>query len=242
MLLAHGEGARALRATVPRARVGIALNVSPIHAATTAPEDVEAAHRRDGALIRWFADPAFGRGYPDDMLEAYGDLAPAGAIDAAGVPLDFLGLNYYTRQVVRAGDGRLGVEDASPADVERTATGWEVYPEGLTEILVRMHRDYEPAALVVTENGAAYEDVPADDDTVVDDDRVRYLGAHLAAAADAIDAGVPLTGYCVWSLLDNFEWAEGYSKRFGIVRVDYETQQRTVKASGRRYAELIRRR
>jgi beta-glucosidase len=242
MLLAHGEGARALRATVPRARVGIALNVSPIHAATTAPEDVEAAHRRDGALIRWFADPAFGRGYPDDMLEAYGDLAPAGAIDAAGVPLDFLGLNYYTRQVVRAGDGRLGVEDASPADVERTATGWEVYPEGLTEILVRMHRDYEPAALVVTENGAAYEDVPADDGTVVDDDRVRYLGAHLSAAADAIDVGVPLTGYFVWSLLDNFEWAEGYSKRFGIVRVDYETQQRTVKASGRRYAELIRRR
>jgi len=242
LLLSHGEGARAVRAAVPRARVGIALNVSPIHPSSTSAADVEAARRRDGALIRWFADPVFGRGYPDDMLEAYGEHAPTGAIEAAGVPLDFLGLNYYTRQVVGAGGGRLGVEEASPAGVERTATGWEVYPEGLTEILVRMHRDYEPQALVVTESGAAYDDVPADDGTVVDDERVRYLDAHLSAAADAIDAGVPLTGYFVWSLLDNFEWAEGYSKRFGIVRIEYETQRRTVKASGRRYAAVIGRR
>ena len=156
------------------------------------------------------------------------------------MPLDFLGLNYYTRGVVRAGAGQLGVEDDPPAGVERTAAGWEVYPEGLTEILLRMHRDYGPAELLVTENGAAYDDAHAADGSVDDGDRIRYLDSHLAAAADAIDSGVPLTGYFVWSLLDNFEWAEGYSKRFGIVRIDYETQKRTVKASGRRYAELAR--
>ena len=242
LLLAHGEGARALRAASPKARVGIALNVSPIHPSSTSAEDVEAARRRDGALIRWFADPVFGRGYPDDMLEAYGELAPTESIDAAGVPLDFLGLNYYTRGVVRAGGGRLGVEDDPPAGVERTATGWEVYPEGLTEILVRMYRDYGPAQLLVTENGAAYDDAPAANGSVDDRERVRYLDSHIAAAADAIEAGVPLGGYFVWSLLDNFEWAEGFSKRFGIVRVDYATQKRTVKASGRRFAELAGRR
>ncbi len=240
LLLAHGEGARAIRAAAPGAKVGIALNVSPIHPSSPSAEDVQAARRRDGALIRWFADPVFGRGYPDDMLEVYGELAPTDAIDAAAVPLDFLGLNYYTRGVVRAGAGQLGVEDDPPAGVERTAAGWEVYPEGLTEILLRMHRDYGPAELLVTENGAAYDDAHAADGSVDDGDRVRYLDSHLAAAADAIDSGVPLTGYFVWSLLDNFEWAEGYSKRFGIVRIDYETQKRTVKASGRRYAELAR--
>ena len=239
LLLAHGEGARALRAASPRARVGIALNVGPIHPSGSTDQDVDAARRRDGALIRWFADPVFGRGYPVDLLEAYGELAPSESIDAAAVPLDFLGLNYYTREVVRAGSGPLGVEQDPPGNVARTATGWEVYPEGLTEILLRMHRDYGPAELLVTENGAAYDDAPADGGFVDDEGRVRYVEAHLSAAADAIEAGVPLAGYFVWSLLDNFEWAEGYSKRFGLVRVDYETQERTVKASGRRYAELI---
>jgi beta-glucosidase len=240
LLLAHGEGARALRAASAGARVGIALNVSPVHPSSSAAEDVEAARRRDGGLIRWFADPVFGRGYPADLVEWYGELVPTAAIDAAGVPLDFLGLNYYTRLSVRAGDGPLGVKGAPPTGVERTATGWEVYPDGLTEILLRMHRDYGPVELLVTENGAAFDDVPAADGSVGDEGRVRYLDVHLAAAADAIETGVSLGGYFVWSLLDNFEWAEGYSKRFGIVRVDYDTQRRTVKASGRRYADLVR--
>jgi beta-glucosidase len=128
-----------------------------------------------------------------------------------GPELDFLGLNSYRREVL----------EGPPAHAERTATGWEVYPEGLTELLVRLHRDYGATELYVTENGAAYDDTPGPDSVVDDEHRVRYLEAHLAAAADAIDQGVPLAGYFVWSLLDNFEWAEGYSKRFGIVRVDY---------------------
>jgi beta-glucosidase len=203
LVRAHNAAAEAVRAAAPDARVGIALSLSPVHASTP-----EVAAARDELRNRRFLDP----------------------VTRAGSPLDFLGVNYYTREVV----------DGFPARVERTAMGWEVYPEGLTEILVRLHRDYGPIELFVTENGAAYEDLPGRDGEVDDQDRARYLERHLGAAADALEAGVPLAGYFVWSLLDNFEWAQGYSKRFGIVRVDYESQRRTVKASGRRYAELAR--
>ena len=243
LLLAHGAGAEAVRAAAPGARVGIALNVSPCHPASKEAEDQAAALRTDGALHRWFFDPVFGRGYPADLVEWYGELVPAGAdeeIARAGVPLDFLGLNYYSRQLVREGGGLLGAETVPPAGGERTATGWEVYPQGLTEILLRVHRDYAPLELLITENGSAWDDVARPDGAVEDRARMRYLETHLAAAAEAIEAGVPLAGYFVWSLLDNFEWAEGYTKRFGIVRVDYPTQRRSVKASGRRYAELVR--
>lgn len=203
LVLAHEAGLEAIRAAAPAARVGIALSLSPVHAATP-----EVAARHDELRNRRFLDP----------------------IVRDGAPLDFLGLNYYTREVV----------GTPPEDAERTATGWEVYPAGLTETLLRLHREYGPIELLVTENGAAYDDVVGPSGEVDDQDRVRYLDRHLAAAADAIEAGVPLAGYFGWSLLDNFEWAEGYTKRFGIVRVDYDTQRRTVKASGRRYAELIR--
>ena len=203
LVQAHAAGVDAIRGVAPGARVGIALSLSPGHGGSS-----EAAGARDKERNRRFLDPAV----------------------REGPPLDFLGLNYYTREVL----------DGVPADAERTATGWEVYPEGLTELLVRLHRDYGPAELYVTENGAAYDDTPRPEGAVEDGARVRYLEAHLAAAADSIDEGVPLAGYFVWSLLDNFEWAQGYTKRFGIVRVDYETQLRTVKASGRRYAELVR--
>jgi beta-glucosidase len=240
LLLAHGEGAEAVRAAAPGARVGIALNVSPVHPAGRSADDETAARRRDGALNRWFLDPLFGRGYPVDLVGWYGELVPDGDIRSAGVPLDFLGLNYYTREVVRAGGGPLAVEPAPSEGVERTATGWEVYPQGLAETLERVHGDYGPVRVLVTENGAAYDDVPGPEGEVNDGARVRYLEAHLAAAAGTLEAGVPLAGYFVWSLLDNFEWAEGFSKRFGIVRVDFETQRRTIKASGRRYADLVR--
>ncbi len=203
LVRAHEAGLEAIRVAAPAARVGIALSLAPVHAATP-----EAAAARDQLRNRRFLDPIVG----------------------AGAPLDFLGVNYYTREVV----------GPPPDGVERTATGWEVYPAGLTETLLRLHREYDPIELLVTENGAAYDDAVGPDGEVDDQDRVLYLERHLAAAADAIDAGVPLAGYFAWSLLDNFEWAEGYTKRFGIVRVDYETQRRTVKASGRRYAELAR--
>jgi beta-glucosidase len=203
LVLAHEAGLQALRAGSPGARVGIALSLSPVHAATE-----EEAARYDETRNRRFLDP----------------------IVRDGPPLDFVGVNYYSREV-------LGPQ---PDGVERTAFGWEVYPEGLTETLLRLHRDFGPVELYVTESGAAYDDVVGPDGEVDDADRVSYLERHLAATADAIEAGAPVKGYFVWSLLDNFEWAQGYAMRFGLVRVDYATQRRTVKASGRRYAEIVR--
>ncbi|MDQ3824072.1 MAG: family 1 glycosylhydrolase, partial [Actinomycetota bacterium] len=178
---------------------------------------------------RWFLDPLFGRGYPGELVERLGALAPP-PLDGYDGRLDFLGANYYTRHRARAAGGAFGAEMVAPSGVPTTATGWEVYPDGLRALLVRLHADYGPIPLLVTENGAAFGD---------DRDRLAYLARHLAAAADAIEAGVPLEGYFVWSLLDNFEWAEGYSKRFGIVEVDYATQRRTVRPSGRWYASLV---
>jgi beta-glucosidase len=242
--LAHAEATKALRAERPDCEVGIALNLAPVHPASDSPEDTAAAERLDGAHNRWFLDPVFGRGYPRDLLDWYGPLLPDGAaaeIGRVGDDLDFLGVNYYTRTVVRGGGAEpLRLTRVAVPDVETTEMGWEVYPDGLRELLLRLDRDYAPGRLYVTENGAAFGDDPDAEGYVADVARTRYLARHLAAAADAIDADVPLHGYFAWSLLDNFEWQHGTSKRFGLVFVDYETQRRTVKASGRWYADLIR--
>ena len=160
-------------------------------------------------------------------------------LETIATPIDFLGVNYYSRAVVRMGpDGR-------PAQTrptgEYTAMGWEVYPQGLYDLLTRLAHDYHPPALYVTENGAAFADVPGPDGAVHDPRRVAYLEAHVEQAARAVAEGVPLRGYFVWSLLDNWEWAEGYTKRFGIVYVDYATQARTIKDSGRWYSGFIAR-
>jgi beta-glucosidase len=232
LLLAHQAGAAAIRAASPGARVGIALNLSPSHPATGSSADVEAARIADGAGNRWFLDPLFGRGYPQDVAERYGAIAPT--LDDYDGALDFLGINYYMRHVVRATPGtKLGFETLPP-EGQLTEMGWEVYPDGLHEILLRVHRDYAPAEIFVTESGAAFPDEPDGDDLA----RVAYLRDHFAAAADAIDDGVPLRGYFVWSLLDNFEWHFGFTKRFGLVYVDYETQRRTIKSSGRFYRSV----
>ena len=232
LLLAHRAGADAIRAASPDARVGIALNLSPAHPASGSPEDAEAARIADGAGNRWFLDPLFGRGFPQDVVDRYGAIAPA--LDGYDGALDFLGVNYYMRHVVRAAPRtRLGFETLPPQG-PLTEMGWEVYPDGLREILTRVHRDYAPAEIFVTESGAAFPDEPDGDDHA----RVEYLRDHFNAAADAIDDGVPLRGYFVWSLLDNFEWQFGFTKRFGLVYVDYETKRRTIKSSGRFYRSV----
>ena len=239
LLLAHAHGAAAVRATAREPSVGIALNLSPCESAGDAPGDVDAATRLDGYLNRWFLDPLYGRGYPSDLVEWYGDLldVEAGPPDGG---LDFLGVNYYSRRLVRAGGGGpLRLEQVTPADSELTAMGWEVFPEGLRRLLERLDDDYSPAAIYVTENGAAFDDAPGRDGRVEDEHRRRYLAAHLSAAAAALESEVPLRGYFVWSLLDNFEWAHGTSKRFGLVRIDYETQRRTIKTSGEWYRALV---
>ena len=217
------------------------LNLHPCRPLSDEPADAEAARRLDGHENRWFLDPVFRRGYPADLLELWGPRLPAAlAAEAkAWQPLlDFLGVNYYGLHPVRAAAGADPLEAEIVMTGERTALGWSVEPSGLTEMLSRVHREYGPLPLYVTENGAAYDDRPDPDGYVDDEARLSYLARHLDACAEALAAGVDLRGYFVWSLLDNFEWAEGYGARFGITHLDYGTQKRTVKASGRFYADL----
>ena len=237
LLLAHRAAAAAIRAAHRESRIGIALNLSPCDPASDTPADADAAVRMDGYLNRWFLDPLFGRGYPTDMVDLY---RPFGNWELNGYDgrLDFLGVNYYARRVVRASsDGPLRGERVDP-EGEHTAIGWEVHPASFRRLLVRLHHEYAPAQLYVTENGAAYDDMVVDE-RVNDSARVSFLTRHFDAAAGAVADGVPLRGYFIWTLMDNFEWAHGTSKRFGIVHTDYLTQRRRVKASGEWYRRLI---
>ncbi|MXG26747.1 GH1 family beta-glucosidase [Streptomyces sp. YIM 132580] len=242
--LGHGLAVRAIRAASSDARVGIVNNLSPIVPASTSEADLAAARRADGHINRWWLDPVLGRGYPQDMVETYGVELPVrpGDLETIAAPLDWLGLNYYFRQIVTADpSGQApGFTQVPVADGRHTYMDWEVYADGLEQLLLRLTEEYGVERIHVTENGSAYQDTVAADGSVHDPERVRYLEEHLAACARAVAKGAPLAGYFAWSLLDNFEWAYGYDKRFGLVHVDYATQRRTVKSSGRRYAALIR--
>jgi beta-glucosidase len=246
LLLSHGRAVPVVRANVPGAQVGITLSLHPIEAATDSAADAAAARRHDGSRNRWFLDPLHGRGYPADVLALLGDDAPvwhAGDLEAIAVPTDFLGVNYYFPEVVADAPGASAIATrvVERAGVERTAFGWEVSPAGLVTLLERVQRDWEPAAIFLTENGSTYDDEVLPDGSIPDLQRRSYLARHLEAAHTALARGVRLKGYFAWSLLDNFEWAEGYLRRFGLTYVDYATQQRTLKASGRWYAEFLRR-
>ncbi|MET9769310.1 GH1 family beta-glucosidase [Streptomyces sp. NPDC006415] len=242
--LGHGLAVQAIRAASSDARVGIVNNLSPIEPASASEADLAAARRADGHINRWWLDPILGRGYPQDMVEEYGVELPVhpGDLETIAAPLDWLGLNYYFRQIVTADpDGTAPhARQVSVPGARLTHMDWEVHAEGLEQLLLRLTEEYGVQRIYVTENGSAYEDVVAADGSVHDPERVRYLEEHLAACARAVGKGAPLAGYFAWSLLDNFEWAYGYDKRFGLVHVDYATQRRTVKSSGLRYAELVR--
>jgi beta-glucosidase len=239
VLLSHGRAAEVLRRDAPRAEVGVTIDVIPNHPLTGSDEDAAAVWEEDGLRNRWFLDPVLRGSYPDDILPRFEPLLPEGWRDdlpAIRVPLDFLGLNYYRRHLVRAGaDGPVVVD---PPGGEVTEMGWEVYPDGLHELLVRMRDEYDVPPLHVTENGAAFHD-RRDNGSVEDPARTSYIERHLHAIARAIEDGVPVYGYFVWSLLDNFEWTRGYSKRFGLVYVDYETLERVPKTSYRWYRDFI---
>ena len=255
LLLAHGLAVEVLRDLVPRAEVGIALNLSPAHPAGDGDGDAAAAQRADGYCNRWYLDALFRGAYPEDLTDAYRELELLPRVyeqDLAAIaaPLDFLGVNYYFRSVVASDDAGGGglrqkelgfrvVDGGGHGHRERTAMGWEAYPDGLGEVLQRVHREYAPPAIYVTENGAAYDDAPGADGDFDDRARRDYLHAHLQAAGAACDAGVPLRGYFVWSLLDNFEWQHGYRKRFGLVHVDFRTGARTPRRSALWYREVI---
>lgn len=244
LLLAHGQAVSILRRNGNGAtRVGITLNLTWVDPASDRPEEVEAARRQDGFANRLFLDPVFKGCYPGDFMELCGDLAPQieeGDLQQISAPLDFLGVNYYTRSVVADDPNMpmLRTRSIQPAGAEYTEMGWEVYPEGLYRLLRRLHEEYAPDAIYITENGAAFPDT-VESGRVHDERRIAYLREHLTSCWRAIQEGVPLRGYFVWSLLDNFEWGYGYSKRFGIVFVDYATQERIPKDSAFFYRDVI---
>jgi beta-glucosidase len=227
LLLAHGLSLQALRdgRHAARQQVGLTLDVSPVAPASDSQADADAARRVDADSHRLFLDPVLRGTYPIH-LEAVED----GDLGLISAPIDFLGINYYRRILVQAGPA--GDQTVLPDGVPVTSVNWPVQPDGLREVLVDLQNTY-PAMppIYITENGAAYDDVPAEDGTVDDPLRVEYLHGHLSALRTAIAAGVDVRGYFVWTLLDNFEWAEGFAKRFGIVHVDYATQTRTPKTS-----------
>ena len=239
LLLSHGLALQALRSAGSQARLGIVLNLAPVQPATDTPADAAKARLEDGLQLRWYMDPLFRGAYPADVLDHLGEDAPRiepGDLAAIATPLDFLGINYYSRSVVSAGE---------PFDVRRsglpiTDMGWEVCPEGLTELLLRLHRDYPVPPVFVTENGGAFRDEWVDG-RIDDRERADYIASHIGAVGAAMGQGVPMAGYMVWSLMDNFEWTSGYAKRFGIVHVDYATQRRTPKASARWYQRFLQR-
>ena len=237
LLLSHGLALKALREQGTKAGLGIVLNLAPIQSATDSPEDRAKAYLEDGKLLRWYMDPLFKAQYPADVIAHLGSDAPAmqdGDLQAIATPMDFIGINYYSRSVVSAA----GHWDTKKSGLPVTEMGWEVYPEGLTELLVRMHNDYPVPPMYVTENGGAFKDT-MQDGQVHDADRTDYIARHIEAVAEAMRQGVRMNGYMVWSLLDNFEWASGYAKRFGIVHVDYATQKRTLKDSAKWYAAML---
>jgi beta-glucosidase len=239
LMLSHGLAVQSLRAAGCKARLGIVLNLSPIGPATDNADDTAAAWLEDGRLVRWYMDPLFKGSYPQDVLDHLGTDVPrieGGDLAHIATPMDFLGINYYTRGVVSAS----GSWDVNTSGHALTDMGWEIYPSGLTELLLRLHRDWPVPPLFVKENGAAFKDT-LDNGQVHDADRTDYIARHIAAVGDALRQGVPMEGYMVWSLMDNFEWASGYAKRFGIVHVDYATQARTLKDSALWYREFLRR-
>lgn len=254
LLLSHGWAVEVLRRNSPSAEVGVTLNVNYTVPASPSPADADLARRHDGMWYRWFLDPLAGRPYPADVvadcvaagvepLAELGVVQP-GDMETIAAPIDLMGLNYYRREVFRdetaAGNLPRVVFEWPQSGADWTEMGWEIYPEGLYHVLMRLHHEYQMPKLYVTENGCSFSDGPGEDGRVHDQRRTDYLARHFAAAARAIEHGAPLAGYFVWSLLDNFEWAHGYSQRFGVIWVDFETGERIPKDSAWWYQRFIK--
>ena len=252
LLLGHGL---ALEALGNAGEVGIAVNPQPAVPATSSEADVAVARLADRHMIGLFLDPLFGRGYPAELVEHYRDVSDFGFVwdgdlETIARPFDTLGVNYYRVHTVAASapadtqaealPGGIGAWSFAPRGAPVTSMGWPIDPGALTDLLIRLHRDYAPGRIVVTENGAAFDDIVDGDGRVRDPDRIAYLDAHVSAARHALARGVPLDGYLVWSFLDNFEWTQGYSARFGVVHVDFETQRRIPKDSAAWLSDVAR--
>ena len=253
LLLSHGLAVSRIReeSKAPQTKVGITLNLVPAEPASHSTFDQQATQRFDAWFNRWYLEPLYNGIYPNDLMQAYQSegyvddwgFLQDGDLDIIATPTDFLGINYYSRGIIRS--DKVTEEENDPiivkANDHNTDMGWEVYPNGLRELLHRVHKDYAPKAIYVTENGAAYDTAPNQFHQVPDVLRQGYLQEHIHMCYKAIHEGVPLKGYFAWSLLDNFEWAFGYEKRFGLVWIDYETQVRIPKNSALWYRDLIER-
>ncbi len=237
LLLSHGMAVKAMRGLGLTTAMGIVLNLSPIYPASDDPQDVAKSKIDDGLILRLYMDALFKGEYPQDVIDHLGDDAPPvqpGDLATIAQHNDFLGVNYYTRNFSSSGNPW----DVSSTGNTVTDMGWEVYPQGLTELLCRLHHDYQPERLWVTENGSAFKDQVIDGE-VNDPQRLAYLRDHITATYEAMAQGVPVEAYFAWSLMDNFEWASGYAKRFGLVHVDFATQKRTFKNSALWYQNFL---
>lgn len=247
LLLSHGWAVPVVRQHSPGARVGLALLMSPAEPASPSAADYHAMRRHDGFFNRWFLDPLYGRHYPADLVADYtaqgvfpAEVVQPGDFDVIAASTDFLGVNFYTRTVTRADTpDNLPITNRVDPPSEWTDMGWEVSPPALYNLLCRLHFDYQIPQMYITENGCSFADAPDATGRIADTRRVHYLREHLRQCHRAMQAGVPLSGYFVWSFLDNFEWSFGYQQRFGLVWVDYATQQRLPKDSAYWYAQTI---
>lgn len=240
LLLAHGLAMQVLQKNCPTALNGIVLNFSPCHSLTENPADLAAAKLADQHFNQWYIRPVLEGAYPDlinQLPHAHRPDIVEGDLAIISAPLDYIGVNYYTREIYQA-ETQQGFQKVMDKPLPLTDMGWEIYPQGLSELLLDLHRTYKLPPILITENGAAMPDKIINN-TVNDRQRLDYYQSHLLAVDDAIRQGVDIRGYFAWSLMDNFEWAEGYVKRFGIVYVDYATMKRTIKASGLAYRNLL---
>ena len=254
VLLSHGLSVPRMRAHLSsQAQVGIALDFYPVYAADDRPETMRAVEHADIFRNRWFLDPVFRGRYPDGLftgMEVSPPPSQENDLSIISTPVDFLGVNYYSRMLVRGAENSAVIAEhtlpftgyeaiESIPGSAYTDMGWEIFPDGLATILTRIQHEYAPKAMVVTESGAAFDDRLEGSDSIHDQQRIDYLRAHIQTVSQVIRQGVPIKGYVVWSFLDNFEWSEGYRKRFGLVYVDYPSQRRIIKDSGRWYASFV---
>ncbi|MBI9052008.1 MAG: beta-glucosidase [Anaerolineaceae bacterium] len=246
LLLGHGKAVRVLRQNVPDAKVGAMINIYPIYPATEAEEDKAAAERFYMYHNHWFTAAMYTGEYPAEGLRLFGRATPDiqdGDMDIISTPTDYIGLNYYSRLIAAydpEANKPLQVKIVKEPDVEYTAMDWEVFPDGLHDVLTRIYKEYKPKEIIIAENGCAVNDVVNEDGKVIDPQRVSYIKRHIHAMQKTMQEGVPVKGYYVWSLMDNFEWSYGFSKRFGIIYVDYETQKRIPKESYYTYQKIVK--
>jgi len=249
ILLSHGVTVEAFREFgFKDSKIGVVLNLTPFYSVSDSKEDIEAAFRCDGLSNRWFLDPIFKASYPEDMKKVFikvageFDFIKDGDLQKISIKNDFLGVNYYSRALVKFfQDLKLNCQSVK-GNLKKTAMGWEIYPQGLYDLIVRLRKEYTQLPIYITENGAAFNDTLSKEKRIKDVERIDYIKRHLMKIADLNQQGADIRGYYLWSLIDNFEWTYGYSKRFGIVYVDFKTQERIMKDSALWYKDVIKNR